>query len=215
MSACSAAWCGWPNDPLREHRPLKRPSPGADQEVMQLKRAQAHNYERQLAEARKRIAELESDLSQAMTRDQLTGTLLTLRAFRAQLGLDVSRAHRYGRPLTILVCDIKNFKAVNAEHGYEAGDTVLIAMAAEIERCTRVHDLACRMGGDEFALLLPETGIRGAELLAARLEECAATLSAGPVERVELTIGIATLEEGQEPEQLLEAAKAGIGRRAG
>ena len=183
--------------------------------VMALRLGRADGAERQLAEARKRIAELESDLSQAMTRDQLTGTLLTLRAFRAQLALDVARAHRYGRPLTLLVCDIRNFKAVNAEHGYEVGDTVLIAMAAEIDRCTRVHDLACRMGGDEFALLLPETGRRGAELLADRLEKSAEVLSAGPVDRVDLTIGISTLEEGQEPEELLEAAKAGLRRSAG
>lgn len=182
---------------------------------MGLRRARSETYERQLAEARKRIAELESDLAQAMTRDQLTGTLLTLRAFRAQLSLDVSRAHRYGRPLALLVLDINDFKAVNAEHGYEAGDAVLIAMASEIDRHTRVHDLACRMGGDEFALLLPETAREGAELLADRLEQAAGALSAGPVERVDVSIGIATLEEGQEPEQLLEAARAVLGQSAG
>ena len=180
---------------------------------MGLRRAQAETYERQLADARRRIAELESDLSQAMTRDQLTGTLLTLRAFRAQLALDVSRAHRYGRPLALLVLDIDDFKAVNAEHGYEAGDGVLIALASEIDRHTRVHDLACRIG-DEFVLLLPETGRDGAELLSGRLEQAAGSLAAGPVERVDVSIGIETLTEGQEPEQLLEAARAARGRSA-
>jgi diguanylate cyclase (GGDEF)-like protein len=175
---------------------------------MGLMRGRSENYERQLADARKRIAELESDLAQAITRDQLTGTLLTLRAFRTQLSLDVSRAHRYGRPLTVLVADIRNFKGINHDHGYEVGDMVLVAVAAEIDRCTRVHDLACRMGGDEFAVLLPETSRRGAELLAARLQQAGATIAAGPVASIELTVGIATLEEGQEPEALLEAAAA-------
>jgi diguanylate cyclase (GGDEF)-like protein len=182
--------------------------------MMGLKRGRTDNHERQLADARKRIAELESDLAQAVTRDQLTGTLLTLRAFRTQLALDVSRAHRYGRPLTVLVADIKNFKGINHDHGYEVGDMVLIAVAAEIDRCTRVHDLACRMGGDEFALLLPETGRQGAELLATRLHQAGKSLAAGPVESIELTTGIATLEEGQEAEALLEAAAAGLGRSA-
>lgn len=181
---------------------------------MGLTRGRAENHERQLADARKRIAELEGELAQAVTRDQLTGTLLTLRAFRAQLSLDVSRAHRYGRPLTVLVTDIKNFKGINHDYGYEVGDTVLIAVAAEIDRCTRVHDLACRMGGDEFALLLPETGRQGADLLAARLKKAGASIAAGPVASIELTVGIATLEEGQEPEALLEAAAAGLGRSA-
>src|SRR5919197_1289817 len=70
-----------------------------------------------LAQARKRIAELESDLARLEQRDPLTRSLLSLNAFRAQLELDVGRANRYGRPLTVALIDIDGFRQLNLEHG--------------------------------------------------------------------------------------------------
>jgi diguanylate cyclase (GGDEF)-like protein len=122
-----------------------------------------------LAEARKRIAELEADLARLEQRDPLTRSLLSLTAFRAQLDLDVGRANRYGRPLTVALIDIDGFRQLNLERGYGAGDAVLVAVANLIADWTRVHDLACRVGWDEFALLLPETGALGAKRAMERL----------------------------------------------
>jgi diguanylate cyclase (GGDEF)-like protein len=175
----------------------------------------------QLAAARQRVGELEGKLSHLEQRDPLTGSLLSLTAFRTQLELDVARAHRYGRPLTVALLDVDRFRHLNLEHGYAAGDSVLIAVGRLIAERTRVHDLACRIGGDEFALLLPETGTASAlgaiERILVELED----LETREVRGISVSVGIAGLELGQRPEALLaaarsalEQARAGGGRQA-
>ena len=163
-----------------------------------------------LADARQRIAELEAELSRLEQRDPLTRSLLSLMAFRTQLELDVARAHRYGRPLAVALIDIDGFRQLNLEHGYASGDALLVAVGHLIAEQTRVHDLACRMGGDEFALLLPETGAHAAmgavERILVKLEE----LEAGGVRGVSVSVGIAGLEPSQKPESLLAAARAAL-----
>ena len=160
----------------------------------------------QLADARRRIAELEAELAQRDSRDPLARTLLTLRAFRAQLELDVSRAQRYKRPLTVALLDIDGFRAINLRHGYAVGDQVLAAIGNLISEQTRVNDLACRMGGDEFALLLPETNTDAAVQLAGRTLVALEDIEAGPLRGLSVSIGIAELAENQPPEGLFAAA---------
>jgi diguanylate cyclase (GGDEF)-like protein len=160
----------------------------------------------QLAAARQRIAELEGRLSQLEHRDPLTGNLLSLRAFRTQLELDVARADRYGRPLSIALLDVDRFRQLNLEHGYAAGDAVLGSLGHLISEETRMNDLACRMGGDEFAVLFGETD--AAEALAAvkrlliKMEE----LEVGAIRGIPVSVGVAGLQPGQRPEALLAAA---------
>jgi diguanylate cyclase (GGDEF)-like protein len=166
--------------------------------------------EGKLAEARRRIAELESELAQTATRDQLTQRLLTLRAFRAQLELDVQRAHRYQRPLSVALLDVDGFRAINLDHGYAAGDSVLVALAAVIAEATRAHDLACRMGGDEFAVLLPETGSEQARQVGERILLALEDLEVGPVRGLGVSIGIASLRPKQTPERLLAGAQEAL-----
>jgi len=164
----------------------------------------------QLAEARQRIGELESQLASRDSRDSLAPTLLTLRAFRAQLELDVLRAQRYRRPLSVALIDIDGFRAINLRHGYAAGDGVLGAVGNLISEQTRVHDLACRMGGDEFALLLPETGPAGASQAIDRLLLGLEGLEAGGVRGISISVGIAGLVDKQTPEGLLAAASQAL-----
>ena len=175
-----------------------------------LSKSQSATLESQLAEARKRIAALESELAQNSTRDQLTESLLTLRSFRAQLELDVQRAHRYRRPLSVAVVDIDGFREINVKHGYAAGDAVLVAVAGVISEATRAHDLACRMAGDEFAVLLPETGSESALRMTERMLLALEDLTAGPVRGLSLSIGIAALRPKQTPERLLACAGAAL-----
>ena len=187
---------------------LKGRASGADIQVVQRLRSgrQSDHAIGELAEARARIADLETRLANRDAHDTLAGTLLTLRAFRAQLELDVRRAQRYRRPLAVALIDVDGFRSINLDHGYAAGDTVLAAVGAALSEQTRVHDLACRMGGDEFALMLPETGAEDAvapvERLLVRLED----LEAGPVRGISVSIGLAGLEAKQPPEGLLAAA---------
>jgi diguanylate cyclase (GGDEF)-like protein len=165
-----------------------------------------------LTAARRRIAELEAELSRLSSRDPISGDLLTPRAFRAQLELDVQRAQRYGRPLTVALIDIDRFRYINLRHGYGAGDLVLGGVAATIGRCARSHDVACRMGGDEFAILFGETEAEGALDAVCRILGSLEDLDAGGVRGHTASAGVAALEPNQTPEALLAAAGSALER---
>ncbi len=100
--------------------------------------------------------------------DALTG-LLNRRAIIAALGSEVERAKRYGIDLSLLLCDIDFFKDANDAYGHDAGDKALVLVAGTLCGMARTSDLIGRYGGDEFMLILPETGIAGAIDLAKRM----------------------------------------------
>jgi two-component system cell cycle response regulator len=117
---------------------------------------------------RKRIAGLRARIADSNRTDPLTG-LLNRRAFEELLELELERATRAGRPMSVIVGDIDGFRAVNERHGHAAGDTALQAVAQNALKWKRRIDVAARIGGEEFALLLPETDERGAFIVAERL----------------------------------------------
>jgi diguanylate cyclase (GGDEF)-like protein len=164
----------------------------------------------QLAAARARIAELETELARVSARDPLVSTLLTLSAFRAQLELDVQRAKRYGRPLTLAALDIDRFRNLNATHGYGAGDMVLAAAGKLLASSTRAHDLVCRSGGDEFLLLMPETGVAEARPVVERILVEMEDVHAGEVHGVSVSAGIAALRPAARPDDLLGQAQQAL-----
>ena len=88
--------------------------------------------------------------------DPLT-RLLNRRAFDAQLDAEVARAVRYNHSLGLLLCDLNGFKRLNDDHGHAAGDTALERVGAALQATIRTVDSAYRIGGDEFAVLLPQT----------------------------------------------------------
>src|SRR5205085_12043058 len=88
--------------------------------------------------------------------DHLTG-LANRRRFERQLEREVARTRRYGRPFCLLMLDIDHFKQVNDTHGHEAGDEALRRLAIALQAGTRGIDTGARIGGEEFALVLPET----------------------------------------------------------
>ena len=103
----------------------------------------------------------------AMT-DDLTG-LLNRRAFLDEARRHFARALRQGAPLSVLMIDIDRFKKINDDKGHDAGDAVLAAFADELRGGLRKSDLPCRYGGEEFCVLLPDTGMDGAARLAENL----------------------------------------------
>ena len=109
-----------------------------------------------LAAAKARIAELETEIVRLSARDSLVASLLTLPALRAQLELDVQRAHRYSRPLAVAILDIDHFRRLNVARGYTAGDLVLAAVGRLLAAGTRAHDLVARAGGDELSSCFPK-----------------------------------------------------------
>ncbi|MCB1051505.1 MAG: diguanylate cyclase [Acidobacteria bacterium] len=105
--------------------------------------------------------------TQAVT-DDLTG-LYTRKYSETRILQELNRADRYKRPLSLLVADIDYFKKVNDQYGHLAGDQVLVRVAQIITSLIRKADLACRFGGEEFVILLPETHLKGARILAERI----------------------------------------------
>lgn len=101
--------------------------------------------------------------------DALTG-LHNYRYFHETLAREVARAHRYDRRLALVLFDIDDFKAVNDRIGHLAGDAVLAETAKRVRSVVRGADIACRVGGDEFAVILPESTQEDAENLYRRLE---------------------------------------------
>jgi diguanylate cyclase (GGDEF)-like protein len=93
--------------------------------------------------------------------DFLTG-LPNRQAFQEKVTMETERARRYGRPLSILMVDIDNFKLVNDALGHEAGDTVLRKVASTLQNSLRNLDFVARFGGEEFIVILPETDLAGA-----------------------------------------------------
>jgi diguanylate cyclase (GGDEF)-like protein len=100
--------------------------------------------------------------------DHLTG-LANRRRFERQLEREVSRTLRYNRPFCLLLLDIDNFKEVNDTYGHDAGDEAIRRIALTLQAGTRGIDLAARIGGEEFAVILPETEFEGGVDVAERL----------------------------------------------
>jgi len=107
---------------------------------------------------------------------------------------EFSRAVRYQRPLSLLVVDIDHFKLVNDRFGHDVGDKVIMAVAKACQRGSRGNDIAGRLGGEEFGILLPETRAAEALLLAERLRAAVAVLEldcAGERLTVSISVGVA------------------------
>ncbi|WP_285906729.1 sensor domain-containing diguanylate cyclase [Pseudodesulfovibrio pelocollis] len=113
-------------------------------------------------------ARLEREMKRLATTDALTGADNRHEFFRLA-ELELRRARRYGNPLSVLMLDIDYFKSVNDTHGHQAGDAVLKALSALVRAALRDTDIFGRLGGEEFAIILPETDLAGGALVADRL----------------------------------------------
>lgn len=139
--------------------------------------------------------ELEQELVRQARTDSLTG-LANRRHFLAQAEQELLRARRYDKPLSVLMLDLDEFKAINDAYGHQVGDEVLRMVSAVCRQVLRGVDLVGRMGGEEFAILLPETDAVQAAEVAERLRQNIATadvaLGQGRQLRVTASIGVAT-----------------------
>lgn len=110
---------------------------------------------------------------------------------------EFERSRRYASPLSVVMMDVDHFKEINDTHGHQAGDEILVELAGVISRICRANDSAARYGGEEFLLILPETHLQGAELIAERIrKEIAGQTFASNGDRFRVTIscGVAELD---------------------
>lgn len=144
--------------------------------------------------------------------DALTG-LYNQRFFHETLRREVMRAQRYERNLALIVFDLDDFKTVNDEIGHLAGDRVLSQAADRLRDAVRSVDVACRIGGDEFAVILPESSAVDADQLYRRVQNSMRGTALGAdAERLRLSAGIAELQHGDTPASLFERADGALYR---
>ncbi|MBU6429709.1 MAG: sensor domain-containing diguanylate cyclase, partial [Cyanobacteria bacterium REEB65] len=152
-------------------------------------------------------------LYERATVDALTG-LFFRSFFERKLIEETGRARRIGSPLSVLMADVDHFKKFNDTYGHSTGDDVLRLVARTVKANTREDDIAARFGGEEMLVLMPDTPLEGAEILAERLRTAIATAAlvsqSGDELRVTVSIGVAELLPEEAPQGMLERADAAL-----
>jgi len=165
------------------------------------------------ARAHRHALTLAEELHDLATTDALTG-LPNRRQLMAQMETEILRANRSGRPLSLALLDVDRFKAINDGHGHPAGDAVLQAIAAELGRVTRGGDVVGRFGGEEFAVLMPDTSLAMARTAGERLRTAIAKrpidFPDGSCGRVTVSVGVALLAGSEGCDHLISRADAAL-----
>lgn len=148
--------------------------------------------------------------SEART-DHLTG-LANRREFERVMEREVALAERHDRRLSVMMIDLDNLKRLNDRQGHRAGDGALRLVAQQLQRVVRASDLCARVGGDEFAVAMPETDLDRAREVAVRLRAAVhqAGLSARSSESVEVSLGVASWQPRQDWQGMYEVADADL-----
>jgi diguanylate cyclase (GGDEF)-like protein len=135
--------------------------------------------------------------------DSLTG-LHNRRYFYETLGREVDRAQRYQRRLSLVIVDVDGFKEINDRIGHLAGDAVLAEIADRIRQVVRSADIPCRVGGDEFAVIVPEVEVGQARQLVGRIQRAVSSQPIARAGRVRVSAGVADLQANDSPTSLFE-----------
>ncbi len=135
--------------------------------------------------------------------DSLTG-LHNRRYFHETLAREVDRAQRYQRRLSLVIVDVDGFKEINDRIGHLAGDAVLAEIADRIRQVVRSADIPCRVGGDEFAVIVPEVEVGQAEQLVGRIQRAVTSQAIARAGRVRVSAGVSDLQPDDSPTTLFE-----------
>lgn len=160
---------------------------------------------------RQQRTDLEASLErirELATRDELTG-LVNRRHMAELLAAEQARQQRTGRTMTLALIDLDHFKRVNDSHGHQVGDAVLRAFAASVQPCLRSSDVLARWGGEEFLLMLPETGQAEAQQCIERMRASLGQVAFGELARgleVTFSAGLAPGQPGDGMDEVIELA---------
>lgn len=157
-----------------------------------------------------RLMQHQNKLEELSVRDGLTG-VYNRREFEKRLSEETHRARRYNEVFSILMLDVDHFKDVNDRYGHQAGDEALITVADLIRLNVRPVDVVCRYGGEELAVILPQTDVSGARIVAERIRstiaESLTTTPQGDTIHITVSIGLSTFpQDGDTGARLVNAA---------
>jgi diguanylate cyclase (GGDEF)-like protein len=161
--------------------------------------------------------DLHETVQQQAVTDELTG-LFNVRQFHSRLDGEIDRAERFATPLSLVMLDIDKFKAVNDNYGHQQGDRVLVEVARVLRRLSRDVDLPARYGGEEMAVVLPQTDLKGAEQQAERMRSAIEgmqiqRLDGGGLLPITASFGVAAFPtQAAEKTALIAAADAALYR---
>jgi len=172
--------------------------------------------QKELEDSQSKILSLQEKLETIRT-DSLTDELTTLanrKHFDNAMQREVEESRNSHRPLTLLLTDIDHFKKFNDTYGHQTGDQVLRLVALAVKQNIKGQDIACRYGGEEFAVILPNTKLKDAVLLAEQIrkavmsKELVKRSTGENLGRITISIGVAQLQEGDEIGHFIERADA-------
>ncbi|CAM4168001.1 sensor domain-containing diguanylate cyclase [Vreelandella rituensis] len=147
----------------------------------------------------------EQELKRIASTDMLTGLANRLN-FDLRLETEVEQTRRYGRPLSLIMLDIDQFKSINDSHGHDVGDQVLVRLARVLLENIRMTDLCARWGGEEFIVIAPETALPKAVLLAEKLRRAIAGKDFPVVGQVTASFGVVEVGPDELATRLLKRA---------
>lgn len=183
------------------------------------------SLEEQLVESKKQVEALQESL-EAIRYESMTDELTTLnnrKHFDQIIERMVKEAHDTNEPLSLLITDIDHFKQFNDNYGHQTGDQVLRLVALAVKQNVKGHDVACRYGGEEFAIILPQTSLSQAATVAEHIrravysKELVKRSTGENLGRITITIGVAAYRSGDTAQSLIARADSALyaGKRAG
>ncbi|CAA7625074.1 Diguanylate cyclase with hemerythrin-like metal-binding domain-containing protein [Magnetospirillum sp. SS-4] len=181
----------------------------AAEEALVERSRELETLNQELAAANTRLASVQQELERLAMRDTLTGAWN--RRYLSEIAQqEILRLDRYGHPVSVIFIDLDHFKAINDSHGHAVGDIVIQGFCDIARRCMRITDMLGRWGGEEFVIIMPNSGLMIASLLAERIRAAMAAHSFPQAGGVTASFGVAECRRDESWETWLERADAAL-----